>query len=494
MSSLKTRDVAFSLARWSVIAGIGLLFLAAGFRGVVRFGTDWDYLAYHLPFSLMHVGMTTYVPEPSLLGIYNAFPPIAHIFQGLLALFSGNVAAGSTHSLWATFLSFFLLRKMQPDFPLILYAAALLSIPHIVLQLGSGYIDLWTSTWVALTAFSALRLLQSEKPDLTASIIFVASLTVAMLSKYQAWPFCALIIATVSAGVVMRWFLQHNFFGFGQWSAVIFIAAAIFLAWPVRNYVIFQNPTHPVQPPLIGKVLNISGVSLSVESRLGQMPAYLADASDVRRFVESAFELSRFQDSQEPFKYTIDQGSYAGVNATPHYRLGGWSPYMAVGIFLSVIATACAHLGKLARSAKRKELLLGQSGNIAAPFLWMLFVVFVATVPQSHELRYWTVIPIFGIMIICSIFAGLPKHIKITIAAFITASFTYTTLQVRQFYQPTMVTSVQASPPEAREYVKQALGQGVTPNDAPTCVLKKMPWTIFWAGESFNEVPVKACQ
>lgn len=469
------------------------MLLAAGFRGVFRFGTDWDYLAYHLPFSLMHVGMTTYVPEPSLLGIYNAFPPIAHIFQGLLALFSGNVAAGSTHSLWATFLSFFLLRKMQPNFPLILYAAMLLSIPHIVLQLGSGYIDLWTSTWVALTAFSALRLLQSEKPELTVSIIFLASLSMAMLSKYQAWPFCGLIIATLSAAVVLRWTLQRNLFGFAQWSAVTLLAAAIFLAWPVRNYFIFHNPTHPVQPPLISKMLNISGVSLSVESRLGQMPAYLAEASDVRRFIESAFELSRLQNSPEPFMYTIDQGSYAGVNATPHYRMGGWSPYMAVGILFSIAAIACSNILQLARAQNPKELLNDRIDKIAAPLLWLLFVVFVATVPQSHELRYWTVVPIFGIMIICSLYSELSRQVKISIAIYIAASFALTSLLVRQFYQPTMVTAGQASPPEAREYAKQLRAQGVSRYDAPTCVTKKMPWTIFWAGESFNEVPVKAC-
>ena len=44
-----------------------------------RFGIEWDFLAYHLPFSLMHYDLTTFRPYPGLMSAFKGFPPIVHL-------------------------------------------------------------------------------------------------------------------------------------------------------------------------------------------------------------------------------------------------------------------------------------------------------------------------------------------------------------------------------------------------------------------------------
>ena len=77
-----------ALVRRGLIAVHGsLLALIWGYltlRAFLNLQVDYDFLAYHLPFALMHVGRTSYRPLPHLMVVYEGFPPLAEWMQGLL--------------------------------------------------------------------------------------------------------------------------------------------------------------------------------------------------------------------------------------------------------------------------------------------------------------------------------------------------------------------------------------------------------------------------
>ena len=105
-------------------------------------------------------------------------------------------------------------------------------------------------------------------------------------------------------------------------------------SWPMRNLPKFGNPTYPLQPPIISKLIKFEGMELGLEERKNQVPQYLWGASNPRMFLESALEFNRLQASQEDFKYSIDQGGYSGGPSTPHHRMGGWSFYVVIGCLI----------------------------------------------------------------------------------------------------------------------------------------------------------------
>jgi hypothetical protein len=130
------------LLRVVSLAIVSVFLVLAALKGVLAFEPAWDYMAYHLPFSLMHVGLTSYTPEPYLMVIFDSFPPAAHIAAGLLILFTGVATAGVLINAAALICCMAIWRKCYPGIDVLFMCVSALALPHVVVHLGSGYIDL----------------------------------------------------------------------------------------------------------------------------------------------------------------------------------------------------------------------------------------------------------------------------------------------------------------------------------------------------------------
>src|SRR5262245_63906969 len=88
----------------AALAALHWALLAAAYgrlleKAYLRFPTDWDFLAYHLPGALGTFGLSSYTPEPRLVAVIAGFPPLPRIVEGLLVLATGRFSAAAALNL-----------------------------------------------------------------------------------------------------------------------------------------------------------------------------------------------------------------------------------------------------------------------------------------------------------------------------------------------------------------------------------------------------------
>src|SRR5262245_2726251 len=312
---------------WSLLAAVYARLAAVA---CLRFPLDWDFLAYHLPGALATYGLTTYTPEPRLLAVIAGFPPLPRIVEGALILVVGRFSAAAALNLigvGALIVGLVWLHGRRLSLRWLL--TALLGVPLVVLHLESGYVDLFTASFLtlALACFSELER-ESLRPR-AGALLLVAALGAAPLSKFQAWPVAAVI------GVAALWrfaALARE----GRWPRATALGLTALLvvslgAWPVRNLVRFHNPVYPVKFPILPDLFPNS--VMDADRGVYNLPVWLADAPRPVRFLASAAEWNRFH-SGERFYWSLDQGARADNAKSPHHRLGGWFPWTLAALAL----------------------------------------------------------------------------------------------------------------------------------------------------------------
>jgi hypothetical protein len=447
------------------LAFLVLLYLLV--KGFFEFPIAWDFLAYHLPFALLHYDLTTYSPPDYLMDIFNAFPPLPHLLQGFLIKLTGSFNSASALNAISLIGMILLLKLLNSGVRLSFFAWLLLSIPLVVIHMTSGYIDLFVGVSVTIL-FAATREIAMGKFCTKNMLIFGLALCVAMFSKYQTWPFCFLC----SFFILLKFSVTGNdksrFVSF-QFASCVSVILCILLYWPIRNFLIFNNPTYPIQPPVLSYFYEFSGLSLEKGMRIQQIPQRLWDVSNVRLFWESVLETSRF--FAPGFKYSVDQGGYDGGAASPHFRMGGWSPLF---IFLS--------FGWLLTSGRNLSEMFWSFAPLICGLLFLFFV------PQSHELRYWLFLPMTLAYFCClDLERRTPRSLKV-FSILTLLCVAWNIFQVRDEFRLNVSSAADFAPSDALN------ASSATPDAATvTCVVGKLPYTIFWAGKDFNTFRVKDC-
>lgn len=455
----------FAALHWALIAAAyGRLAAIA----CLRFPLDWDFLAYHLPGALATYGLTSYTPEPRLVAVIAGFPPLPRIVQGGLVLSTGRFSAASALNLIGVAalvagLAWLHGRRISLRW----LATALLGVPLFVLHLVSGYVDLFTASFLALAFASFAELERDSRRPLAGAALLIAALGAAQLSKFQAWPVAAL----VGAAALWRFVALARAARISRGKALALAAALVLAlaAWPARNLVAFHNPVYPVVFPLAPGLF--PNASIDADSGVYNLPVWLADRPRPVRFLASALEWNRFH-SGERFAWSLDQSAHADLARSPHHRLGGWFPWTLAALALG--ASRARRAGKLSTTAQ---------------VTFALAVLLVACLPQSHELRYWLFVPLgLAIATALGLAPDVARPARLLRAALV-AGAAFVLFVTRPF-------ALDARPPEALAPAKAVAfwaEQSARPRPEPVRICDVNPDGIFYAGPSFREYRVVAC-
>jgi hypothetical protein len=449
-------------------AGIAAIYGRMAAIAYLRFPLDWDFLAYHFPGALMTYGLTSYTPEPRLVAVIAGFPPLPRVVEGALVLATGRFSAASALNLigvgaLTAGLAWLYGRRISLRW----LATALLGLPLFVLHLESGYVDLFTASFLAL-AFASFAELERDSPrPFAGALLLIAALGAAQLSKFQAWPVAAL----VGAAALWRFAaLARAERISGRTALALAAALALVLgAWPARNLVVFHNPVYPVVFPLAPGLF--PNAIVEADSGVYNLPLWLADEPRPVRFLASAVEWNRFH-SGERFYWSLDQSARADPARSPHHRLGGWFPWTLAALALGTARARRA--GKLSTTAQ---------------VTFAASVALVSILPQSHELRYWLFVPL-GLAIATAL--GLAPDVARparTLRAALVVGAAFVLFMTRPF-------ALDPRPPEALAPAKAIAfwaEQTAHPRPEPVRICEVNPEGIFYAGPHFREFRVVAC-
>jgi hypothetical protein len=434
----------------------------------LRFPLDWDFLAYHFPGALQAWGLTTYTPEPRLVAVIAGFPPLPRVIEGALVAATGRFSMASALNLFGcAALVAGLLCLYGRRISLRWLATALLGVPLFVFHLPSGYVDLFTASFLTL-ALAALSELELDSPrPRTAGALAVAGLSAAQLSKFQAWP----VAAVLGAAALLR-FVALGRSGRVSPRAAAALAAALVIglgAWPVRNLAVFHNPVYPVEFPLAPGLF--PNATVEADSGTHNLPQWLDAKPRPVRFLASVAEWSRFY-SGERFEWSLDQSARADPARSPHHRLGGWFPWTLAALFAGAV-----------RAQRARK--LGRGAEIA----FALAVCLVAFLPQSHELRYWLFVPLsLAVAAALGLARDVPGHAWLTRAAL--AAGAAFVLFVTEPFELDTRTPDELAPRHAVAFWD---AQRAHPQPEPVRVCDVNPEGIFYAGPTFRQFRVVAC-
>jgi hypothetical protein len=441
---------------WLLVLG---LFGKLTAKAFLEFKLHWDYLAYHLPFALRRFDMTTYTTYPHINDLYHAFPPLPHLMSGCLMFVSGDPRWSSGIGIIAVGTMVAAIKLVHRDVSIVWFLTALLAVPLVNIHISSGYIDFWTGAFCGIMFVGATGLTRSF--TWRSALVTIFGALGAMLSKYQAWPFVCLLSVFVGVRLIPMLKEHHNRKSVLAFSIALILAVSIF---PVRNILIFGNPTHPFMPPIVRQFIKPTSPPMDVAT---QRPNRLLDASRPRMFLESALELSRLHG--DGFRYSIDQG-FEGGPLSPHFRLGGWGVYM---VFVWLV---------LLTYVLWRQPFLRSEGIFLAMFFCSLHVL-----PQNHELRYWMMVPIcFAILCALSL-RDMQPRVQLVTKALFSIGVAISLWQSPLAFHHRARQPHEVAPPEAREFWSKA------DPSLEYRVCGKVENAIFWAGPKFNSFRVQAC-
>ena len=454
-------------------AGLHWLMLAAVYarlteKAFLHFPLDWDFLAYHLPGALATYGLTSYTPEPRLVAVIAGFPPLPRVVAGALVLATGRFsAAGALNVVAFGALLAGLLWLYGRSFSLRWFATAVLGVPLFVFHLASGYVDLFAACWLVLSLAALSGLESPSQRPFASALLFVTTLALAMLSKFQAWPVAALI---GTAGMLRFAVLERA--GRLPRARALALGAALVVAlgaWPARNTIVYGNPVYPVQFPLAPGLF--PNAPVEADSGAFNLPRWLEHRSRPLRFAASVAEWNRFH-SGERFAWSLDQGARANPADSPHHRLGGWFPWTIAWLALG---------SALAIRARRVP--------AAALASFVGSVALVACLPQSHELRYWLFVPLSLALWTARGVDAAPRWVARVLKASLVAGAVFVLFVTHPF-------AIDARPPQdlapkpARAFWAE---QEARQSGEPVRVCNVNPDGIFYSGPRFREYRVIAC-
>jgi hypothetical protein len=364
----------------SGILAIPVLFLLAAIlpKAWMDLDTAWDSLAYHLPFAGLHAGILSaseYRLSQFMTERYNGFPALPELIEGALWRATSHIQAANLIG-WAGLLPLVGMLKKVFRVPLTYSLVALLSIPVVLFQSTSSYIDLFSNCWMASMLLLILAaILYPERFSITRLIGIFACFAVVLNSKLQLEP---VALAALGVFLVLLWtsrrryallsvFIENG----GMWhkfgvSAALAAFLALGFANAVKNWVEFRNPIYPL--PIVGGKIIAPG-------EVAAKPDYLARSSQGFRWLLSTVEYKSFE-GRRPL-WTNGQGDVTADS--PALFMGG--------DFGALVLFNILWLGFLQSKVK------GRLGWAPCWFMGALTVVtaFMPGSPQSRYYMYWII-------------------------------------------------------------------------------------------------------
>lgn len=355
----------------AVIALVALAVLAA--RAVLRLDFRWDSPAYHWPFAAAYGGLSVpYEMNERVRQLFEGFPPLPEMVQGLLWRLSGSLNATGIPN-YAAFVLFLAYCHRILRAPFWIVALISLTAPLVLIHTTVSYVDLFGNSLLALGISSTLYLhvfpTRASRSVLLGALI---GLVGAAWSKYQLAPvtglgFLLLIVVSIRCAPALR-------FTSRQVIAIVVLAGVVAAAPYLKNLVIFGNPFWPIRVP-IPVLADVMPYAWDVRSDLAQQrPPPFSDRSQVELFFRSLLETENPVSYPNRARWIIDQG-----NTYAAFRMGGFW-FVSVIVYLAVATVMLIGYGR------RRGLVASLA--IAAVLL------FVSALPQSHELRYYLFIPL----------------------------------------------------------------------------------------------------
>ena len=353
----------------AVVATVALVDLAV--RSAVVLNVRWDAFMYHLPFAALRGGPSIpYDMNDAMRPLFDGFPPLADLVQGLLWRATGSVNATGVVNFvaFALFLAY-CHKVLQAPFWLV--ALICLTAPMVLIHTAVSYVDLFGNAFLAIGVASCLHAyLFPERRSRAVVVGGMAALAAAAWSKYVLVPIVG-VVFVLFVVVILRSAAADRF-GRKQFVAIVLVFAALAAAPYAKNLVAYGNPFWPLQVPVVGALFpSLPGAGVVADT---QRPASLRGAPQAQAFVQSLFEIDVPTSYPNRARWIIDQG-----NAAAGFRMGGfWG--LGAAVYLLVA------FGMLVACRGRRGAIAGIAG--------VGLLGFVAILPQSNELRYYMFIPL----------------------------------------------------------------------------------------------------
>lgn len=341
---------------------------------------------YHLPFAGRLWGI---LPRSMFIGDekwfeprFDGFPLLAHFLQGFFWRITGRIQSTNLVSFLAI-VSYWFFLKAYFKVPLYLSAIALLSIPLVLTNASTSFVDLLGNVGTSILIMMGMRFFLNRefplKKDLFTAFVGAA---IAANTKTQLQPLVFVILLVV--GSRLCWLLWQqkskstSLLRLLKISLVALLATTIIFATPVKNIFLYGNPLYPIKIEVAGIVLNHK---LSPDAYKG--------GNRQKNWIESVLEINA------PRVWTPDQWS---SNIERNRRGGFFGLYVVFNILLL--------LGFLLREATLNKYWLIDKKNpdrrpLESPppqnsrnakvafFTAIAMSVVPLNFPQSHELRYF---------------------------------------------------------------------------------------------------------
>jgi len=327
----------------------------------------YDSLYYHVPFAAHFAGIVrddTYVFSPDNQERIKGYALLAEHLQGALYRFTGrpegaNLLAFAAAPCLALYLRF----RHRVSASVALFA--LFALPTVQTHATSAYIDLPANTCATIFLLECLTLATQRRALRRRDLVlaFVPAALAAQM-RFQLAPTVLFGLAILAR---RTWKSRH-----GRSLALVWLAGLpVIYGKPLSNLVRFGNPVYPVELGILGHPLPFH------ETRYFASPPSLEHAPQAKRFLYSILEIGH-PPLGTPGRWTVDQ--YAPIDSEA-YRMGGtFAPYLVAVLVLLVV---CAALGK------------GRARAAVATLAGLTTIV--ASSPQSHEVRYYMVWPLFAV-------------------------------------------------------------------------------------------------
>jgi hypothetical protein len=353
----------------AAVATVVLVDLAV--RSAVRLDLRWDTFLYHLPFAALRGGLSIpYDMSDTMRPLFQGFPPLPDLVQGLLWRLTGSVNATGVVNFIA-FGVFLTYAHKVLRAPFWLVALISLTAPMVLIHTTVSYIDLFGNAFLAIGVSSCLyAYLFPERPSRAVFVGGLAALAAAAWSKYLLVP-VVVVMFIFFAAIVLRSTAADRF-RWRQAAAIILVFATLAATPYVKNLVAYGNPVWPIRVPIMSALFPyVQDYPLAT----GRPPP-LKDAPQAEVFVRSLFEINvptQYQNPPRP-RWIIDQG-----NSWDGFWMGG---FWGFGVIVYLLIT----FGMLIAYRRR--------AGIVASVAGICLLCFVAVLPQSNELRYYMFIPL----------------------------------------------------------------------------------------------------
>jgi hypothetical protein len=438
-----------------------VLLLVIFISALVSFPAPWDFLSYHLPSALQKFDLTTFQPNYRLGEVIKGFPPAAHFVQGFLVWITGS----SRFAVLIGYISLAILLAAlwieTHSLSKIIWATALfLCVPLLSLHLMCPYVDLWTGAWVGVAIY--FLFMSFQKGLSLQRVFFIAiAVLVAGLSKMQSWPILGVALAYFSIAWIITSVTNGQKIKIRNFIFLLILSGSALLAWPLRNYLVYSNPTYPWSVGPKSAVQNEFSVGVGAASIDDQAPAYLQEQPPVVKYLASVFEVGRIWEPYVSYNFDMWKGGKDFV----HQRMGGWGVWTVL-LFIFLLIS----------QARAKE----SFRPVALGFLAIFFAI--GFISQGHELRYWLGLPIA--IILCLVDSSdkmFPERRWMFYVAFV-----LTLIPVVGRIKLRLRTIEDMAPMEAQLFWKSA------DRNQNYIIQDKLPNEIFWSGPDFNTFKVSA--